>query len=1532
MDNTDKQPLAEVQTAKMKDCPILTAGKITPLVLQSWSLACKRYMKHAEKKPEEIVSFVAEAMQEPRLIAWYQAGQARIDNLTLTQYLDELSQLVLEKNWAHKIRDTIISSKQGSRMFIDWKIEIENLNAILKTSSPTHALTEDALKVQLEANLNLELKTNLLNEPTLSDKLDAWSTEVKERDDRVRAENARTQRLIDASNAARAARRVEKKDLLSRLTDPPRATGKPTPAGTSGETTRRFLPKLQDKEKRLLNEHEGCTRCRRFYTGHRANNCEMTTNNTWPDADTYAPLTLEMALAAKKLAALATASSSRLPVAAVISKEEARDDETDSYVDTPPFSVPHLVAKLDAFGPNISEFPLSISAMLDIGSPSVVISADLVNDLGLRRYPLPPEEDNLRSLSESSLSCREYVKLELSSGNGSWRSTVFRAKINVGLPVPLLLGMPFLSSHHIVIDTNSRTAKDKRTGYDLLNPIIPKREWAPERAVSPPQPPKARRPSIKTLEDASEPALAGYLLPGPIMAAVRERIETISFQEELTKRDLEMRAKNADRFPLRLPDTTLGVPDHIYHRIRLKDPSKPIKGRGYSAPKKYHDSWKKLLDEHIHAGRIRPSSSEYASPAFCVPKYKDGVPDLTVPPRWVNDYRELNTNTIRDNFPLPRVDDILADCARGKIFGKMDMTNSFFQTRVHPDDIHLTAVRTPWGLYEWTVMPMGGCNAPSTHQRRMTDALRELIGKICHVYLDDIIIWSQTMEEHTLNVAKVLEALRKANLFCNGAKSTLFSTEISFLGHKVSAAGIQADPRKIEKILDWPQPTTATNVRGFLGLTRYIAAFLPTLAEHTSVLTPLTTKECDRDFPKWTPEHQKAFEAIKALVTGTECLTVIDYEDTTKKIFVTTDASDRRTGAILSFGDTWETARPVAYDSYQLNNAEKNYPVHEKELLAIVKALKKWRTSLLGTRFEIFTDHRTLEYFQSQKDMSRRQMRWSMYLADFDYGITYIRGEENTAADALSRMPDSTPNPLLAACALAYTRSPSQHLKTVVAATLNITADVSLLRDIITGYQNDEFAKQLTKDIEAGSIEGARRENGLLYVGRRLLVPNIPRIRELFYNLAHDTLGHFGFDKSYEALRDSYYWPNMRRDLENAYIPSCSPCQRNKSRTAKPTGPLHPLPVPDARFEAVALDFVGPLPEEGGKDTILTMTDLLGAEIRLSPVHSTATAAEIAVVLFDEWYCENGLMNQIISDRDALFTSDLWTALHKLTGVKLKMSTAYHPQTDSASERTNKTLNQAIRYHVDNNQKGWLAKLPRIRFAIMNTVNSSTGFSPFQLKTGRSPRVIPPLTPAPPTATAAEIDARQIIARLEIDVKEAQDNLLAAKIRQAYHANEHRGPEVIYKEGDLVMLSTENRRRNYKRKDKKRVAKFMPRNDGPYTVVRAFPERSEYTLRLPNNPQTFPGFHSSLLKPFVPNDPTLFPDREFTRPGAVVTEDGTEENMIDRIVDARRRGRGKQYLVRWVGYDRDHDEWLSGRMLEDTEALDIWEAENGVDV
>lgn len=721
-----------------------------------------------------------------------------------------------------------------------------------------------------------------------------------------------------------------------------------------------FLPKLTDVEKQLLDANNGCRQCRKFHVFHKTAQCPMTTTGTWPDAKTYVPLTSELAASSKPQGARTYAAYAGI---------EYHDNETDLYVTNPSsfplMSVPHIYAPFLVTGPSITTFPIPVRALLNIGCPSTVVSDKLATQLGLRHFTLPQEEDNLSSLSDKPMQCYEYVKLELVSDGGRWISGVTRAKVHAGLPVPIILGMPFLSSEQIVIDPHSRTAIDKCTGYNISN-VTPSQPCALPWVTPPPTPKKVKPKKSPTLEEVGEPTLAGYLLPGPVMAAVRDHIESIAFQEALHKKDIAMKEKYADRFPLRLPDNIEGVPDHIFHQIWLRNPDKVTCGRGYAAPKKYQASWKKLLDEHLAAGQMRPLSSEYASPAFCVPKYQGGVPDLSVDPRWVNDYRDLNANTIRDNFPLPCVDEILADCGKGKIFRKMDMTNSFFQTCIHPDDIHLTAVCTPLGLYEWTVMLQGGCNAPATHQQRMTDALREHIGKICHVYLDDIIIWSQSVEEHEQNVEAVLLALRKANIYCNAKKSTLFTTELTFLGHLISGAGISADPWKTDKIMNWPQPSTATNVRGFLGLTRYIPIFLPALAEYTSVLSPLTTKECDVCFPEWTDKHQSAFDAIKLLVLGADYLTVIDYDDTDKKIFVTTDASDRRTGAILSFGETWETAHPVAYNSYQLNAAEKNYPVHEKELLAIVKAMKKWRTSLL--------DHRTLEYFQSQKEMSHRQM------------------------------------------------------------------------------------------------------------------------------------------------------------------------------------------------------------------------------------------------------------------------------------------------------------------------------------------------------------------------------------------------------------------------------------------------------------------------------------------------------------------------------------------------------------------------------
>jgi Reverse transcriptase (RNA-dependent DNA polymerase) len=209
----------------------------------------------------------------------------------------------------------------------------------------------------------------------------------------------------------------------------------------------------------------------------------------------------------------------------------------------------------------------------------------------------------------------------------------------------------------------------------------------------------------------------------------------------------------------------------------------------------------------LDARRIRPSNSAHASPAFLIPKA-----DQAALPHWVNDYRALNSNTVLDSHPLPRVDDILADCAKGKIWSKLDMTNSFFQTWVHPDDIHLTVVTTPFGLYEWLAMPMGLRNSPAIHQRRMTAALRELIGKICHIYLDNIVIWSNTIEEHTEHIRQVLAALRRVKLFCNPKKCSFYLLKLDFLGHYISACGVEANSSKVDKILNWPVPKSSTDV------------------------------------------------------------------------------------------------------------------------------------------------------------------------------------------------------------------------------------------------------------------------------------------------------------------------------------------------------------------------------------------------------------------------------------------------------------------------------------------------------------------------------------------------------------------------------------------------------------------------------------------------------------------------------------------------------------------------------------------------
>ena len=430
------------------------------------------------------------------------------------------------------------------------------------------------------------------------------------------------------------------------------------------------------------------------------------------------------------------------------------------------------------------------------------------------------------------------------------------------------------------------------------------------------------------------------------------------------------------------------------------------------------------------------------------------------------------------------------------------------------------------------------------------------------------------------------------------------------------------------------------------------------------------------------------------------------------------------------------------------------------------------------------------------------------------------------------------------------------------------------------------------------------QKDGIWFLDDRLIVPKDCGVHEHIFRLAHDTLGHFGFRKTYDTICHSYFWPNMRKDLQEGYIPSCIDCQHNKSLNIKPVGPLHPLPVPDQRCDAITLDFIGPLPLNDGNNCILTITDKLGSDIRIIPTSTDLTAESLALLFFDHWYCENGLPLEIISDRDKLFISRFWKHFSLLSGIKHKCSPSFHPQIDGQSERTNRTAIQAIHFHIEQNQSGWKRALPRIHFNIMSTLNQSTGYSPFQLRFGKSPRILPPLIKSPKSATTEQQSAQKLIEQLYLDVEDAKDNLQTAKINQSYYANQKRKLDFTYKVGSLVMLSTLNRHREYKNSDDTRVAKFMPRYDGPYVITGTNNEASTVTLDIPNQPNVFPTFHTSLIKPFYNNNNDKFPSRRsrtLEKPGPIEV-DGELEYYVDKILDHKKIGKGFHYLVRC---DRD---------------------------
>lgn len=478
----------------------------------------------------------------------------------------------------------------------------------------------------------------------------------------------------------------------------------------------------------------------------------------------------------------------------------------------------------------------------------------------------------------------------------------------------------------------------------------------------------------------------------PIKRNLFEKLRLDHLNEEEKKTLLKVIANNQDCF--HLEDDKLTFTNALKHKIETKDEI-PVHTKTYRYPHchkaEVQKQVKKMLDQNI----IRPSMSAWASPIWVVPKKKDASGKQKW--RLVIDYRKVNEKTIDDRYPIPNITETLDKLGKANLFSSIDLFSGFHQIELHPDDIKKTAFSVDHGHYEFLRMPMGLKNAPATFQRVMDHILREFIGKICVIYLDDILVFSTSLQEHAENLEKILKTLGKFNLKIQLDKCEFLRKETAFLGHIITAEGVKPNPDKIKAIKFWPLPTTEKELRGFLGTFGYYRKFVRDCAK---LIKPLTSQLRKGEKIRHTKEFIEAFERCKSILTTSD---ILQYPDFSKPFVLTTDASNFAIGAVLSQGPIGKD-KPIAFASRTLSKSEENYSTIEKELLAIVWACKYFRPYLFGNKFTLFTDHQPLTYIFSMKDPSSKLVRWRLSLEEFDYEIKYRKGTQNVVADGLSRI------------------------------------------------------------------------------------------------------------------------------------------------------------------------------------------------------------------------------------------------------------------------------------------------------------------------------------------------------------------------------------------------------------------------------------------------------------------------------------------------------------------------------------------------
>ena len=889
-------------------------------------------------------------------------------------------------------------------------------------------------------------------------------------------------------------------------------------------------------------------------------------------------------------------------------------------------------------------------------------------------------------------------------------------------------------------------------------------------------------------------------------------------------------------------DDDIGCVEDLEMDIRLTDQT-PVQRSYVSIPPPMYDEVKAYLNDLKWRGWIRPSKSPYSSPMVCVRK-KDGSLRLCI------DYRQLNNKTVKDSHPIPRIQDTLNSLGGKKWFSTLDQGKAYHQGFMKEEARHLTAFVTPWGLWEWVRIPFGLSGAPAAYQRYMEETLKEVRDRCCLPYMDDALVYSATFEEHLQHLRHVLRLLKEKGIKLKPSKCKLFQREVKFLGNIVSAEGYKMDPADIEAVVALKQqrPKNVGEVRRLLGFIGYFRKFIPDFSRRARKLFELlevregkTTRKKNgqpsSNTPvEWTDEHSKLVSTLIDFLTSEP---IMAYPDFSKEFALHVDASQEGLGAVLCQQQENGRMGVIAYGSRTLTPSEKNYHIHsgKLEFLALKWSVtERFRDYLYyAPRFTVYSDNNPLTYILTTARLDSARHRWVAELADFNFDIRYKPGRQNGDADGLSRMPldesqmrqytERINQSVLTAAMEATTEShagSSAWVHTMFQDT-SLT-DITLQREPLHPLSRGELRRAQEADPDIGPILLGKRKGQrpdqevtsrptakvLLREWKKLAVSDegllvrkvtdessrkyeqfvLPsKYKETVLQHLHVDMGHLGVDRTLTLVRDRFFWPYMAKEIEQYVTRKCR-CVKDKPPVYHEHAPMKVITT-SAPFELVSIDFLHLEKSSGGHEYVLVLMDHFTRYAQAYPTRNKM-AKTVADKIFNDFVLRFGLPARIHHDQGGEFENSLMRELHKLCGIASSRTTPYHPEGNGQVERYNRTLLTMLKT-LPQDQKGrWHLHLQKMVHAYNCTRNEATGYSPFFLLYGRSPRLpVDILFNLRPPETGQKKEVSKYVQEFRDCMREAYARAASSSEREAdYRLQRHSGKvrATVLLPGDRVLV------------------------------------------------------------------------------------------------------------------------------------------------